>query len=615
MARNTLTIPATIAALLLLVNGIFHPEPILAAKPSESVLPASTKFSLSIANQQEFNKRIATTQLGKLLRDPAMQPFLVDLPRQLREKATSNPLGALWIDLGIASDDYENLTNGQVTWALIHPQGERPSRLFLADVTGRSEQAQTLLRKVEAAMLKNKARKSMSDVEGTNLISFEIPVSNTLINRKVLFFQKDNLLVVADSESAVQQILVNLNIDSSETLGQQPAYQAVINTCQKRTVEQPPSVIIYLKPLDLADALQALSSEPDKHTAKALLVARKHNFDAIQAVGSFISIDEGDYDYYLRTFVYAPKPWENGMRICSLPNQKLVLPTWVDASCHSVTMLNFDFTNFAKYFGPLFDDVYGDGEEGLYDDLKETFAEDPDGPKVDIDTELFQVLTPQTNLLAYDKLPVTSDSPQRLIAYSTSDEKALSATVEKSLAWDPSTEASEVDSHKVFLSYPQSTDDDFGIAAAQLSKLRSPSFVTSVANKQLMFGTDIAILEKGLSATSTTPMASDSDYIRVAAHLKGLGDETCLQHFTRLRDAIQVPYELFQECKMPDGGRTYQGLISSIALGELPEVEIPQLDGSKLPDFEMVEQYFGLAGLVGISTDEGWYLEGFLLKK
>ena len=33
------------------------------------VLPASTKFLLSVANQQKFNELLATTELGKLLSD------------------------------------------------------------------------------------------------------------------------------------------------------------------------------------------------------------------------------------------------------------------------------------------------------------------------------------------------------------------------------------------------------------------------------------------------------------------------------------------------------------------------------------------------------------------
>ena len=37
-------------------------------------------------------------------------------------------------------------------------------------------------------------------------------------------------------------------------------------------------------------------------------------------------------------------------------------------------------------------------------------------------------------------------------------------------------------------------------------------------------------------------------------------------------------------------------------------------DASKLPDFEKIEHFLGLAGLVGTTTEDGWYLEGFILK-
>jgi hypothetical protein len=260
----------------------------------------------------------------------------------------------------------------------------------------------------------------------------------------------------------------------------------------------------------------------------------------------------------------------------------------------------------------LFDDTYGEGEEGLYDDLKNTLLEDPDGPQIDVDKEIFGRLSPQVTLLARDALPVTPDSPQRLLALSTMDEAALKAVVKKVLESDPNSEANSVAGHDAFFSYVEE-EDGFGGESAAEDADKSPSFITCVANGHLMFATDVKILEDALSQGDS--LIDHSDYKNVISHLKGLGEETCIQYFGRLQNALRVNYELLRLGKKPNSAKSFRGLLNNIAAGEPPEIKEPTLDGSKLPPFDQLGQYFGLAGLAGIATDDGWYLEGFVLKK
>ena len=105
-------------------------------------------------------------------------------------------------------------------------------------------------------------------------------------------------------------------------------------------------------------------------------------------------------------------------------------------------------------------------------------------------------------------------------------------------------------------------------------------------------------------------MADHADFKRLSPR----GD-VCVQFFGRLQDATRVNYELFRQGKQPNSGKSFKGLLNNIAAGEPPEMEAPKLDGSKLPAFDEVQQYFGLAALAGVATDDGWFLDGFILKK
>lgn len=587
-----------------------------AAKPSDQVLPASTKFSWSIANQQEYEDRLATTQLGKLLLDPAMQPFLDDLPRQMREEASSHPLGVLWIDLGLKPEDTKGLSEGEVTWALVQEEASTPSRIFLADVSNRADQAEALLGKIADSMRNQNAKKAETAMAGTQVTSFDVPASGNSEARTLHHFMQDDLLVLADSESAIKTLLNNLQASSTEVLGQQADYQAVMKTCRERGGEEQPDAVLYLVPVDLMDALNELAPEPDERAEQNLAIARKHNFDAVSAVGSFVTVGQGAYDFYARIAIHAPKPWKNGMQVCQFPNLPMSTPAWVRDNYDAFSQVNVDFTQFSKHFGPLFDDVYGEGEEGLYDDLKNTLGEDPDGPQVDLDKEIYGKLSPQVTLLARTALPVTPESPQRLIAFSTSDETALASTVAKALEADPSAEAGQVAGHQAFFSYTEEEESDgFDLDLLERDPDQPPSFITCVANGHLMFATDVEILEYAIAASSEGSLTESDDYKRVAVQWDSVGDKLCARQFARLKDALRADYELLRQGKKPAAGKSFKGLLNNIAMGEPPEVSEPDFDGSKLPAFDVVQHYFGTAGLAGFATEDGWCLDGFVLKK
>ncbi len=56
-------------------------------------------------------------------------------------------------------------------------------------------------------------------------------------------------------------------------------------------------------------------------------------------------------------------------------------------------------------------------------------------------------------------------------------------------------------------------------------------------------------------------------------------------------------------------GRTLNTLFGAGKKGVLRQQEI---DGSKLPEFEVVRRYLGTAGSFGVSEDSGWFLKGML---
>ena len=86
--------------------------------------------------------------------------------------------------------------------------------------------------------------------------------------------------------------------------------------------------------------------------------------------------------------------------------------------------------------------------------------------------------------------------------------------------------------------------------------------------------------------------------------------------FTRTDDAYRGVYELLKTGRMPEA-ESMAGKLFNAILGEGKEgvLRTQRIDGSKLPDYDMVRRYLGPAGMTITSESDGWFLTGFTLNK
>ena len=87
-----------------------------AAKPSETLLPNTTKAYVSVPDVDNLRAHFDQTQLGLLIKDPVMQPFVEDAQRQIRDK-----LSEASVRLGLSWDDLKDVYGGEVAMALLQP--------------------------------------------------------------------------------------------------------------------------------------------------------------------------------------------------------------------------------------------------------------------------------------------------------------------------------------------------------------------------------------------------------------------------------------------------------------------------------------------------------------
>ena len=86
--------------------------------------------------------------------------------------------------------------------------------------------------------------------------------------------------------------------------------------------------------------------------------------------------------------------------------------------------------------------------------------------------------------------------------------------------------------------------------------------------------------------------------------------------FSRTDEEYRPTYELVRQNKMPESETMLARLLNVLfGEGKKGQVRAQRIDGSQLPEYEVVRRYLGPAGLQATSEPGGWYLKGFTLSK
>ena len=154
-------------------------------------MPAATKGYLSTNNVEEVRTKFRETQLGELVNDPVMKPFIEDMKKQIGSK-----LEKAGKRMGLKWDDMEGVYAGEVALAVVQPEVrgketmdakakaaaealEKSSHatVLIVDITGKRDQADALLAKVDANQKTNRATRSALKAGGVDMVVYTQPLA------------------------------------------------------------------------------------------------------------------------------------------------------------------------------------------------------------------------------------------------------------------------------------------------------------------------------------------------------------------------------------------------------------------------------------------------------
>jgi len=462
--------------------------------------------------------------------------------------------------------------------------------------------------------------------------------------RQAFYCLTGNLLVIADDLDVLRGILKRKQGGSADSLADHEAFQVVMERC-KSDYDQSnqPQMRWYLSPLAYAETQRAATPPHLRRKGKSIIeVMRNQGVGAVKGLGGLADFSSEGFELVHRTSVYAPKPYENSMKMLVLPNRDDFAPQdWVPRDVATYTTLYFDILNAFDNFGPLFDELVGQGAKGAWEETKESLKLDPHGPQVDLRKDLIEHLGERVSMLTDYQLPITTTSERLLFAIEVKDAEAVAKAIEKLLQNDPTVRRREIAGRIIWEvvgeeAEPPKMEFDFGdlppVAPAHPPKQKTPwdddeedkpkrllpHAAVTVCNGHLFVASHLDFLLKIIAPENEPDLLRDDvDYRLVAAEIEKLEPEQkCFRFFSRTDEEYRPTYELIRQNKMPES-ETMLARMLNVLFGEGKKgtTRAQKIDGSELPEYQVVRRYLGPAGMQVTSEKDGWFLKGFTLSK
>ncbi|MCA9229402.1 MAG: hypothetical protein KDA57_02015 [Planctomycetales bacterium] len=615
-----------------------------AAVPCDTLMSANARGFASIADIQSLHQHWQQTQMGQLVQDESMKPFIEDIRKQLERK-----LSGVRDKLGVELTDLKDIAGGEIGLGLVERPNERAAVALIVDVTGHEQQLEDLLAKVRKELTKRNASRTNSEVAGTTLTTYTIPPAKEgEIQRTAIFFVKDNMLCASDSPLEIEEMLRRFNGQPGDRLADLDVYLETMGRCQREASGLDPEIRWYVDPFGYARSIRSMATEDRKHLGKDYLkILSSQGFEAIRGIGGYVNLAVGgSYELLHRTSVYAPPvpgaadKYELAMRMMKFPNdEKLVANRWVPRKLASYRTFNLDMTNAFEHFDTLFDAVAG--YEDAFDGVLEGLERDPYGPQVKVREDFIAHLGQRVMLITDYEVPITPKCERFMFVIElagAASEKAIAATVEKFMKADPNASQTQFEG-KTIWEIHEAEDDipDLDIAVADLDLLdpveeAAPSAddgpvsalstsAVCVTEGNLFIASHASYLKTIFApANPGDELSTAGDYREVDAALSRLlGGPVSARCFLRTDEVYRPIYELLRQGKMPEAetllGRFLNRMLTPADDEDEGILREQKIDGRKLPEFEMVRRYFGPAGTVVRSDEDGWFIVGATLSK
>ena len=626
-----------------------------ARRATSDLLPASTRFWVSVEDLRRLETNIANTQIGKLSRQDTLAPFFASFEEQIRDSLNDNG-----IKFGLDIASVEQLQAGEVSIAGVLPEfaaGEKPvpgshGVVVLIDVSPDLIAAEDFLADAAERMKKRGATLEEIKVLETDVSKWIFEVKAGKIGRKQSSFLTiiDGWILASDNESIFTNVLRRIKSkDKNPATDSLSRYEPFTTVGAKTRVDSVrPDLQWFVDPLGyarFADALAEDRTDIRQPKDRPLETLSKEGLDAVKAAGGFVSFSTGEHDVLHRSLIYAIPEKAAGdaqRRLFNLldfaPEGSSVSepPAWVPVDAAGYTTFTWDIGKAFANVGPMFDAI--SGQKGNFESVLEEMKKVPRF-KVDIQ-KMAQSIGSRITIVASTEEPIDEASEKMIIGIELKEGtdaewliqsvgRAFKAKIKKLGGYTCVIDDKTVEEEVEEIPGIDDFDDDI-LDEDEDEELEEevPPRIT-ILNRRIMVirdgvlfvSNDKEYLKKFLVRKPSGSFAASADFSRMGAALDKITDSENVRFrmFDRLDQLLKTNYEMMRTGKMAES-ETFVARILNQIYGKkegFDKKRVQRIDGSDLPadyDKEMAP-FLGQSGWAMETTDFGWRFSGCVLPK
>jgi hypothetical protein len=264
--------------------------------------------------------------------------------------------------------------------------------------------------------------------------------------------------------------------------------------------------------------------------------------------------------------------------------------------------------------------------------------QDPLAPQIDLRADLIEHLGQRVTVISAYEEPITTTSERLLFAIETTNEEAVRAAIKKTMQTDPDVRLRKFEDFDIWEIVEEARPEEPTIPTITIPTLAGearegkeekgekkekevrllPHAAVTVAKGHLFVASHIDFLKKVLTPRAERDMlVSNVDCQLVESAVKQLGvTQKCAWSFSRTDEEYRPTYELIRQGKMPQSETMLARVLNAIfATGKKGEFRHQKIDGTQMPQYDVVRRYLGSAGMAVSTEPEGWFFKGFTLRK
>lgn len=617
------------------------PKPGGEYQAATDLLPDTTAGLVRVPNLPRFCEAFERTQVGKLLDEPSMQPFI-----EAQRDRARNYLDSVG-KIGLKLEDLYDIGTGEVVFAWLPFEKDKRhpfSLCVVADVRGSKEKAEATLEQIDKDLRAGGAtRKDVEHRGQTVRVYAPQRKPGQLKVEQIAITLNDVRIIAADRDSVVTDLLDAIAGEPrGESISQSADFKTVLTrsgTAIRKPLTDGGGAVAaewFARPFQMGRIVREALNVDRGNDIDILKLLENQGFDALKAAGGVALIDGKQFDFLHRGFVLAPpttdqpSKYEKAARMLQFVNTpRKPIPAWIDKNAATFNRVHMRIEEAFWSLESLVDEAMNDE---IFRETIRGIANDQAGPRLDLEKEFLPFLDDQILLMTDNTMPVDVHSERLLVAIRLNDAEAIRKALRKVMSVEPdATKLEVVPGVEIWRIEPSQTEETFDpeifgdLELGLEDETEEPPLVEQgaigVVDKEndayLMFASHPELLietARRIRAGDAGGYQGEPEVTEVVNALNKLGCQTpAYDRISRTRLALRAKYELLRMGKLRESDSMLATFIRRLS-DEDEGGEPDPLNATKLPPFAAIEKFFPNGGRFTETVADGWELTSFLLK-